>query len=250
MRRIAITFCHGINNGPEERASLQDWFKAQLMKHNMLTMFAVPNSNEHYVDVAEWESVGDFFMDIAALSKKEWCDAAVKKVGDKLLRVQEKLLNDSSFATGEKIPYHIIVAHSMGSPLSVSALADLTSKNTVSIPTFLITIGNPLGSRNAAFKTYLQWCTKRISWWNPESSLKVESWTDIYNSDDPVCCDPILNVMSNRGYAPVRGVTKSLRFDWPGRPPVSNPLAEHSSYVDGKLLYDTIFDLLKGSQNG
>lgn len=248
MRRVALTFVHGINNGPKERAALPDFVKAYLLKAGMLDMFAVHGGSGHYVEVADWESIGDFMMDLAALSKKDWCDSAVRRIGGKIMSVQDKLLEGYVSHPGEPLPYHIIVGHSMGQPLCVSAIADLTTQDKLALPTFMITLGGPLGNRNPAVKTYLQWATKRISWWNPASSLRVRSWHDIYNTDDPICCDSLLNFSRSKGYAPCRGVTKSTRFDWPGRPSVSSPLAEHSSYFNGKLLYDTVSELLKTEQ--
>lgn len=234
MRRIAFTFVHGINNGPKERAELRDVMHSRLNKNGLLMDFVVPRSNDFYLNIAEWQSVGDFMMDLAALTKEDWRNAAIDSVSKSISFMQEKLDNEWGTIRGEQSPLHVILMHSMGQPLGISALISLKKQNKMKVRTAVVSIGGPLGNKNPAFKTYLNWCTKEISWWNPAGSFQLDSWTDVHNPDDPICTDFAL------GYSPCRGVTKSIEFNYPGKPDIFHPVKEHSSYFDTSDLYKTL----------
>lgn len=199
----ALVFCHGINVGAAERAGIPAWLEARTMEHGVRDTF-------RSVTVAAWASSGFFMEDLAALG----AHSAVRKAA--VQSVWRHLV-----ATLREGPA-LVVAHSMGAPLAVTALTWVAEK---APRCSLLTVGGPLG--NPWARAYLNWVPPS-AWHGPPAQLGLVEWLDVWSPEDPIC-----------GGAPFPGgpelyrafpAADPVRMDCPGHPNPLMPLAEHSEY--------------------
>lgn len=239
MRNAALTFVHGVNNGPSERARLKEWLLAILQKNNVLTLFEAPNSlKSHNVQVGQWESVGDFGIDLLALTKPDW---RKKVIGDIELAICDT--QDTLLKQGLNDDAHVIVAHSMGQPLAIAAIRHLVDHKGLLVPTALISLGGPMGNTSPVFKSYFHWC--KLSWWQSDKKLGLTSWTDLVNQRDSICCDGVsMLIGGTNSVAPgYRKPTGCSKVEYVGSSHGSlskSPSAEHNVYFETQSFFDTL----------
>ncbi len=207
-------FVHGINSGPKERAGMLDRLTAQLKTHGLLEEFSS-------VHVAQWRSLGNFMADLYDLKihQVRWDEA----VEDVRTAMHLALISDERM---------LVVAHSMGQPLTVAALIKMTEHTTGPAPwgpapwerASLLSLGGPMG--NPIARPYFQHMPQH-AWGVPIPHLTA--WEDVYNLDD--------GVNGGRLYEKFRAA-QSHQLDVPGWSP--NPLAEHSAYFQAPLTYALI----------
>jgi hypothetical protein len=221
--RPAFVFCHGINQGPRERANLAERVENVLAKGGVRDCFGG-------VHVARWRSLGNFVGDLEDLATRPVRrDEALEDVAleiDAVMRAEEDLGHEDGL-------WHsvIVAAHSMGQPFACMALRLLAEKRRHPVRVSLLTLGGPLG--NGLVRPYFYWVP--ASQWAAEPALTMDchEWHDVWNPDDPVCGGRLY-----RSFLAAR----SHRLDYPGVPGLTNPFAEHSSYFEAPL----VFDLLRG----
>lgn len=242
MRRIGLTFVHGISNGPSDRLGMRDRVLTFLSHGNASEIFKKPENTDRYVWVAQWESVGDFFMDLAVLTKADWRNKAIQDISNRIFESEQQLLKDCQ--SDEPRPLHIVLMHSMGQPLGISALAGISKSTGLKLDTIVISIGGPLGNKNPIFKDYLSWCF-RPTLFGQKMPKEIKQWIDVANHDDPICCDPAIEHLTPKcGYQKPKGVTSCIES--PGKLNLHDPMQEHSSYFTSEKLFDLLRKIAQG----
>lgn len=197
---------HGINSGPAERAKMG----ARLVSY--LTQAGVDPGTFSTIAVAEWRSLGSFMGDLIDLKEHpvRWMEA----VSDVEAEIHRTLLSD------ERI---LVVAHSMGQPIAVSALAAMSKTAAdMGIESLwerceLITLGGPMGNPWArpyfAMMDQSLWATTIPS---------VSRWDDLHHPGDPIC--------GAFTYEAFRAATAHSVADTKGTPVIEGVSEEHAMY--------------------
>lgn len=225
-------FIHGINNNSQRREQLTEEMKNNLKKFDCLKLFEIPHTHdfEYLVKAICWRSLGNFFKDLEDLkvNSTRW-DEAVSDVADEIINYISQ--NTNNLDNKSTV---ILVGHSMGQPILVSALYYISQQNRlkaymqgIKMKLRLITIGGPMG--NPLARPYFMQMNQLL--WAKKELIDVDTWIDIWNKEDPV----------NGGLSYTKFLAaESMRIDIPGHPTIFTPLAEHSSYFFSKEFYSTI----------
>ncbi len=227
-------FVHGINNNAQRREQLTDEMVHHLQKFNCLKLFESKDKGFNLVKAVCWRSLGDFFKDLEDLKlhPTRWEEA----VSDVANEIVDYVKNHSSELDNKSTI--ILVGHSMGQPILVSAMYFIEQQNRLkNILNFgaklrLITIGGPMG--NPLARPYFMQMNQLL--WAKKDLIDVDHWLDIWNIEDPI----------NGGWSYTKFLAaESLKIDVPGHPTIFTPLAEHSSYFNSKEFYNQIDVLCK-----
>lgn len=202
-----LFFVHGINHSPSERAVLGLKVRELVRSTKLDDVF-------RNVHVGAWRSLGSWAFDLEdLLVRPQRREEAVNDVCNSLVRS----------AWGLKSGRLVAVGHSMGQPLLVNALRRATAENLLppKVSIRLVTVGGPIGNTNPVSTGYMKWAHR--------GELGIP-WTDVWNAEDPICCDLILHSISN-GYRPPEG-SRPFRVVAPGTPTPWDPTKEHSAYFE------------------
>lgn len=227
--KLALSFAHGINNGPVERSQLTSRVKEYLRKAGLLEKFSDGNGG-YNVKAVLWDSTGNFFRDLVLLeADKKYRDEAIRAVKTQLMDAEENLSKQGSDYR------HIVVAHSMGEPLARAALSSCRRDGKSLANTAMLSIGGPMSNTNKLYQEYLSWA-------KPDGvpTLGLREWVAVVNKDDPVCCNSRFFPFFGKGYQLPKGVTENMVVKFPGNAHLTNPLAEHSAYFSIPAVYQRL----------
>lgn len=198
----ALVFVHGINVGPDERAGLVDWLERCATAFGVRDAFGA-------IHAACWPSRGVFTWDFLELggqgtTRKEAVGAIVRDLSP-------------IFYTGVPV---LVVAHSMGQPLSVAALTFTAKRDHGRVA--LLTVGGPMG--NVFSRAYFNWLPSEVWIAPPQERLGLREWVDVHSPDDPI---------NGRAefYRPAPA-WRAVEMNAPARFNPLMPLREHGAYFD------------------
>lgn len=235
-----VVFVHGISTSRAERKA---WYPTILNKLVELGMddYIIKDGKAH-LHIAEWRSLGDFAGDLEDLFRwKVRRDDAVDDVADTIYRAW----GDLTDAVGPNKSGLVVMAHSMGQPISIMALKNITKYSLEPFPvtTSLLTIGGPLRNNNPVFDKYLSvgmgkkensgLLTPWVKALVPSKPVQIKEWVDVYNVHDRICHDQFLGSKAYPG-------SSEVMFNYPGTPSPFDPVGEHSSYFKTRECYDIL----------
>lgn len=198
-----FVFVHGINNSPEERRQMVWKVKDFLAKAGLA--FDITR-------VGEWRSLGSWLMDLEDLGLRQ--------------QRREEAVDDVATAIDQarwavKSGTLVVMGHSMGQVLAAKALKRLEhTGRALPVSVKFISAGGPMGNTSPAFRKYLDWAV------SPSSFIP---WWDVWQMDDPVCCDFIAETFGQRGYLRPFEHVVPLQLDG-CMPDPTRPLDQHGSY--------------------
>lgn len=216
VRNCGLVFVHGIAQGPDERATMFDRVH-QIVKDGGLSEMFDPG----LIGCAQWRSLGSWTDDLADLGLHKFrCQEAEEDVARQIDQMRWRVAGET---TRDNPGGLVVVGHSMGQILSALALKRLveTAKETpLPVEITLVTVGGPLGNKGVS-ALFLKDAYKELM--TQKDKLQLH-WVDIWNPDDPVCCDPIF------GYNKPSFVDTAIKVEAPGSPDPLRPTMEHSTY--------------------
>jgi hypothetical protein len=216
-----LLFVHGISASKEDRSQMTARVIEYARKYDVQSLFM--NGNIPLIKAMCWRSLGNFMKDLEDLKihGQRW-NEAVEDISEQL---SEYMIQ--KYDEGDKI---VLVGHSMGQPILVSALELLQKSGVTWVnESNIVTIGGPMG--NPMVRIYFMQMNQRL--W--ADTLRVKNWYDIWNPEDPICGGSFYERFL---------AAKDIKINFPGHPTPFSPMKEHSSYFDSKDFYDTIRHLV------